>query len=64
MSAALKPQGRGRVGDRVTDPPGGYREVFSLAYPVVLSMLSQTMLWLTDTAFLGRVGTVEQGAAG
>jgi MATE family multidrug resistance protein len=44
--------------------PGGYREVSALAFPVALSMLSQTMMWLVDTSFLGRLGTVEQGAAG
>lgn len=46
------------------DSPGGYREVVRLAYPVTLSMLSQTLLWLVDSAFLGRVGTTAQGAAG
>jgi MATE family multidrug resistance protein len=44
--------------------PGGYREVIWLAFPVVLSMLSQTLMWIVDTVFLGRVGTTEQGAAG
>jgi multidrug resistance protein, MATE family len=53
-----------RVASHAREPLGGCREVFSLAYPVTLSMLFQTTLWLTDTAFLGRVGTVEQGAAG
>lgn len=44
--------------------PGGYREVSALAFPVALSMLSQTLMWVVDTSFLGRIGTVEQGAAG
>ncbi len=45
-------------------PLGGYRETLHLAYPVALSMLSQTLMWLVDTSFLGRVSLVAQGAAG
>lgn len=44
--------------------PGGYGEVVHLATPVILSMVSQTLLAAIESAFLGRVGTVEQGAAG
>ncbi len=44
--------------------PGGYYEVVSLAFPVVLTMLAQTLMSTVDIAFLGRFGTVEQGAAG
>lgn len=40
------------------------REVISLAYPVVLSMLSHTLMTSVDIALLGHFGTVEQGAAG
>src|SRR5262249_51623385 len=43
---------------------GGYREVVSLAFPLVLSMLSQTIMTAVESAFLGHYGTVEQGAAG
>lgn len=43
---------------------GGYREVVFLAFPLVLSMLSQTIMTAVEAAFLGRYGTVEQGAAG
>ncbi len=43
---------------------GGYREVVSLAFPLVLSMLSQTIMTAVESAFLGHFGTVEQGAAG
>jgi len=43
---------------------GGYREVVSLAFPLVLSMLSQTIMTGVESAFLGHFGTVEQGAAG
>src|SRR4249920_1046383 len=44
--------------------PGGYREVVCLALPVVVSMLTQTLTSAVESAFLGRFGTVEQGAAG
>ena len=44
--------------------PGGYREVICLALPVVVSMLTQTLTSALESAFLGRFGTVEQGAAG
>lgn len=44
--------------------PGGYREVVGLALPVVVSMLMQTLTSALESAFLGRFGTVEQGAAG
>jgi putative MATE family efflux protein len=46
------------------DIPGGYREVAWLAFPAVLSTLSHTLMWVVDTFFLGRLGTVPQGAAG
>ena len=44
--------------------PGGYREVVHLALPVVVSMLAQTLASAVESAFLGRFGTIEQGAAG
>src|SRR5262249_12642163 len=44
--------------------PGGYREVVCLALPVIVSMLTQTLTSALESAFLGRFGTVEQGAAG
>jgi MATE family multidrug resistance protein len=43
---------------------GSYKEVISLAYPAVLTMLSWTVMWTVDTIFVGRVGTAEQGAVG
>jgi putative MATE family efflux protein len=43
---------------------GGSREVVTLAFPVVLSLLSQTLRSATNVALLGHYGTVEQGAAG
>lgn len=40
------------------------REVVALSYPVVLGMLSHTLMTVVDIALLGHFGTVEQGAAG
>ena len=44
--------------------PGGYREVWLLAYPTIISMASRTMMWFADTAMVGRLGATEQGAVG
>ena len=40
------------------------RELLTLALPLMLSNLAYTLIGLTDTAFMGRVGTVEVGAVG
>jgi putative MATE family efflux protein len=45
-------------------PPGSYRQVWILAYPVIITMLSQTLMWLADTAMVGRLGTAQLGAVG
>lgn len=39
-----------------------YREVWVIAYPIILGSIAQNLLNVTDTAFLGRVGTVALGA--
>ncbi len=44
--------------------PGSYRQVLTLAYPIVLSMLSQTVMGLVDAAMVGRVGTSQLAAVG
>ncbi|MFH1132405.1 MAG: MATE family efflux transporter [Pseudomonadota bacterium] len=41
-----------------------YREVVVLAYPVVFSMVAQTVMGLVDTLFMGWVSTAAQGAVG
>lgn len=43
---------------------GGVREVLHLAYPVVLTQLSQTLMFAVDAAMVGRLGATELGAAG
>jgi MATE family multidrug resistance protein len=45
-------------------PPGGYREVWLLAYPVVITMASRTIIWLVDTAMVGRLGAAPLAAVG
>jgi len=45
-------------------PPGSYRQVLVLAYPIVLTMLSQTLMWLVDTMMVGRIGIAQLGAVG
>jgi MATE family multidrug resistance protein len=43
---------------------GGYAEVWKLAYPVVITMASMSIMGVVDTLFMKWVGTAEQGAAG
>lgn len=40
-----------------------YREIWKIAGPIMLSLLAQNIVGVTDTAFLGRVGEVELGAS-
>ena len=44
--------------------PGGYREVWILGYPVVITMTSRTVMMFVDTAMVGRLGAVELAAVG
>jgi MATE family multidrug resistance protein len=44
--------------------PGGYREVWKLAFPAILTMVSQTVMWTVDSAMVGQVGKVELAAVG
>ncbi len=39
-----------------------YRDIWKIAYPIILGSIAQNLLNITDTAFLGRVGEVELGA--
>lgn len=45
-------------------PPGGARELFALAYPVVLTQLSQTVMFAVDAAMVGRLGATELASTG
>lgn len=40
-----------------------YKQIWRVAYPILISLLMEQMIALTDTAFMGRVGEVELGAA-
>ena len=39
-----------------------YRNIWSISYPIILGSLATTVLNLTDTAFIARVGETELGA--
>lgn len=39
-----------------------YREIWMIAYPIIIGSVAQNILNVTDTAFLGRVGQVALGA--
>lgn len=40
-----------------------YAQIWRIAYPVLLTLLIQNLIQVTDTAFLGHVGEVELGAS-
>ena len=41
----------------------GNKKIWNVAYPIIFSILSENIISITDTAFLGRVGEVELGGA-
>lgn len=43
---------------------GGVREVALLAYPIVLTQISHTLMHVIDSIFVGRIGAAELGALG
>jgi MATE family multidrug resistance protein len=43
---------------------GGVREVAWLAYPIVLSQISHTVMHVVDSIFVGRLGAAQLGALG
>lgn len=40
-----------------------YRKIWSITFPVLLSLLMQNLIGITDTAFMGRIGEIELGAS-
>lgn len=40
-----------------------YKQIWLITYPILISMLMEQLIGMTDTAFLGRVGEVELGAS-
>ncbi len=41
----------------------GYDKIWKISYPIILSLIAQNAVNVTDTAFLGRVGEIELGAS-
>ncbi len=41
----------------------GNKQIWLIAYPILVSLLMEQLIGMTDTAFLGRVGEIELGAA-
>ncbi len=40
-----------------------YRTIWKIAWPIILTLMAQSLINVIDTAFLGRVGVVELGAS-
>ena len=40
-----------------------YGHIWNVAYPILISLIMEQLLGMTDTAFLGRVGEIELGAS-
>jgi putative MATE family efflux protein len=47
----------------MNDTLPGYRKIWQISLPIILSLVAQNVVNVTDTAFLGRVGEVELGAS-
>ena len=39
------------------------KDIWKIAYPILISLIMEQLIGMTDTAFLGRVGEVELGAS-
>ncbi|MHB8757252.1 MAG: MATE family efflux transporter [Bacillota bacterium] len=59
-----KPQSTSDVGLKRAKTARLRREIFVLAWPAIMEMLLQTMVWNVDTAFMGRVGAEAVAAVG
>ncbi len=40
-----------------------HREIWTIAYPILISLVMEQLMGMTDTAFMGRVGEIELGAS-
>ncbi len=40
-----------------------YKQIWVIAYPILLSVVMEQLIGMTDTAFMGRVGEIELGAS-
>ena len=41
-----------------------YKSIWKIAYPIIIGSFAQSIISVTDTAFMGRIGSVEQAAIG
>jgi MATE family multidrug resistance protein len=62
--AATAAQAPALVGARARGGAGSVGEVALLAFPIVLTQLSQTAMHVVDSIFVGRLGAAELGALG
>jgi len=53
-----------KIGSVVKEGSGSAKEVFVTAAPIIVSVISFSLMGMVDTIIMGRVGTVEQGATG
>ena len=40
-----------------------YKQIWTISYPILISLIMEQLIGMTDTAFLGRVGEIELGAS-
>ena len=40
-----------------------YKQIWTISYPILISLIMEQMIGMTDTAFLGCVGEIELGAS-
>ena len=45
------------------DKKYSYGKIWKIAYPILISLVMEQLIGMTDTAFLGRVGEIEIGAS-
>ena len=45
------------------DKKYSYGRIWKIAYPILISLVMEQLIGMTDTAFLGRVGEIEIGAS-
>ena len=51
------------MNQKISGQSYSYRGIWRVAYPILISLVMEQMIGLTDTAFLGRVGEIELGAS-
>jgi multidrug resistance protein, MATE family len=48
----------------MSDTYTSYKNILRIAYPIMIGSLAQNLIGMIDTAFMGRVGEAQLGAAG